>query len=452
MTKNTANRRLTEGNVMRHIVRMTIPMVIGLVATISMSVADTWFVAQLGKEYLSAISFTFPIAMFVLSIGIGLAAGTGALVAQALGADDLARTRRMTLSAIILSFLIIASFTLLGLATIDPLFTALGASDLELPIIHDYMVFWYPSMIVLIIPMTINTILRSAGNAKWPGISMFTAAIVNAILDPILIFGLFDLPALGVKGAAISSIIGSSFSTVISLYILVKHEKLLTTESHPSFASFKKHAKGILAIGIPASISQMIGPLSSSFVTAILARINTDSVSAFGIATRIEGLAMVVIFAMTAIINSMAAQNYGAGKMDRVQEILKSGYLICLITGLFSAIILFLFARPIAMFFTDAPNVIELTIDYFQIVPISYLAYGMIITIGALFNGIGKPKIGLYLSFMQRILFLMLAIGILAFLLGFGTQGVFAAITISSALVAGYAYFKGQHLVDKHTV
>lgn len=452
MVETSQAARLTQGSIMRHLLRMTFPMVIGLLAIISMSLADTWFVSRLGEEYLSAISFTFPIAMFVLSLGIGLSAGTASLVAQALGAGDLARTRRMTLSALFICFLFVLALTLLGIFTIDPLFTLLGASKEELPIIRDYMIIWYPSMIVLIVPMAANSILRSAGDAKWPGLSMLAAAIINFILDPILIFGLFGAPEMGVKGAALSSLLGNTASLIISLIILAYKEKLLTSESKPSFASFLNHSKAILAIGLPASIAQMIGPVSSSIVTAILARIDQGAVAAFGVATRVEGLAMVIIFAMTGIINSMSAQNYGANKIDRVQETLKCGFQICFITGLTTAILLFIFARPIALLFTESEDIVDLTVAYFRLVPISYLAYGMIITLAALFNGMGKPKIGLYLSFFQRIFFLLLFTAIATIILDLGAQGVFASITLSSVLIAFYAGLKGKSLVHQYTI
>ena len=209
----TAKATLTEGPVRPHLISLTVPMVWGILAMMAFNIIDTWFVAQLGEKELAAMSFTFPVVMSLISIGIGMMAGTASIIARVMGKGDLSRVRRLTTDAALLGIIISILFSIAGLMTLDWVFLAMGAEPDILPLIREYMVTWYYGFIFFLVPMVGLGAVRATGDSKLQSQIMVAAAVVNVILDPLLIFGLWGFPELGIQGAALATVIarGSSF-------------------------------------------------------------------------------------------------------------------------------------------------------------------------------------------------------------------------------------------------
>ena len=181
---------------------MTLPMIVGILAVLSISVADTYFIGQLGVEELAALSFTFPVVFSLASVAIGLGVGASSVVSRAIGAQNEREVRRLATDSLILAVLIVGALATLGLLTIEPLFGLLGARPEQMVHIVAYMRIWYPGMVLLAVPMVANNILRATGDALSPSAIMVMAAVINIAVDPVLIFGLGPIPALGMEGAA----------------------------------------------------------------------------------------------------------------------------------------------------------------------------------------------------------------------------------------------------------
>ena len=213
---------LTEGTVYLHLRDMAWPMMWGLLATMSFNVVDTFYVAQLGDKALAAMSFTFPVIMFFTSMAIGLGAGTSSAVARAIGRGDECQARRMATDAVTLTALISISCCFIGWVTIKPLFLLLGATPELIPLINDYMAIWYFGAPLLMIPMVCLSALRAMGLSRVQGYLMGGAAIFNALLDPVLIFGLWGAPRLELEGAALASLITRAITLLVAFYILHK--------------------------------------------------------------------------------------------------------------------------------------------------------------------------------------------------------------------------------------
>ncbi|RMF83839.1 MAG: MATE family efflux transporter, partial [Nitrospirae bacterium] len=209
--------RLVEGAVGRTLAGLALPMVVGLFAVIAFNVADAYFIARLGTAPLAAVGFTFPVALVVGSLGIGLGTGTASALSRAIGEGDGGRVRRLATDAIVLALGVALAICLLGLATLEPLFRLLGAPDALLPRIREYMAIWYLGAPFLIVPMVGNNAIRATGDARVPSAIMVSAALLNVVLDPLLIFGLAGLPRLGLRGAAIATVAARATTLVLSL-------------------------------------------------------------------------------------------------------------------------------------------------------------------------------------------------------------------------------------------
>lgn len=434
--------RLTTGPVRDHLKNMTIPMVWALLSMMLFNVADTFFVGQLGTGQLAAMSFTFPVVMVFFSIGIGLGAGASSVVARAIGEGDHVKVQRLTTNAIALALLIVLIACFIGIATIDPLFRALGATDDLLPYIRDYMVIWYLGFGLLVLPMVGNGALRASGNSWFPSMIMMVAAAVNIILDPLLIFGLWGFPRLELEGAAIATVIARGMTLLAGLAVLHFRERMLTLHIG-TFQDVWQAWKTVLHIGLPASFTNMINPAAIGVVTALIAVHGPEAVAAFGVGTRLESLSLVALFAMSAVVGPIAGQNWGAGKKDRIRELVRLMIKFSILYGLLVAALLAIAAPLATPFFDSNPDVHNLATLYLWIVPISLLGHGILMNVCALFNGIGKPISATVLTLLRMGALYLPAAALLSPL--FGPEGIFFAAVLANLGVGAAAVFWVRH-------
>ncbi|MFT7533840.1 MAG: Na+-driven multidrug efflux pump, partial [Gammaproteobacteria bacterium] len=217
---------LIEGDIRQHLIRLTVPMVWAILAMHSINIADTWFVAQLGKASLAAMSFTFPVVMLLLSLGIGFMAGTSSVLSRVIGQGDDNRVSRLTTDSILLAIVCAVVLSVVGLLTMDSIFLAMGASEELLPLIREYMVIWFAGYLFLLVPMAGIGCLRATGDSKLQSRIMMIAAVLNLILDPILIFGLLGVPAFGIAGAAIATVVARGATMIIGYRELRKRNMI----------------------------------------------------------------------------------------------------------------------------------------------------------------------------------------------------------------------------------
>ena len=253
--------KLTEGQISLQLLRLSLPMVWGVFSVLAFSLADTYFVAQLGTNELAAMSFTFPVVTVLGSIAMGLGTGVSSVIARVIGEGDRRKVQQLTTDGLLLSFLIVGILVSIGLVTIGPLFATLGAEPELLSPIGDYMNIWYLGMVFLVVPMVGNSAIRASGNTVVPSLIMTLAAAVNILVDPLLIFGWGPLPALGLKGAALATVISRASTLVASLAFLHFHERLILftlTSPKVMLASWRR----LLSVGLPAAATNLISPLS----------------------------------------------------------------------------------------------------------------------------------------------------------------------------------------------
>lgn len=447
MPKNKQERRnLTSGSVSSNLLELTLPMMLGILSMVGFNLVDTYFVGQLGKNELAALSFTFPVITMIFSIVQGMGIGATALIAKSFGRGDIGKARRETTDSLVLSALIAFIFVLLGYFTIDPLFTALGASSEVLPLIREYMSIWYLTILFVVVPFIGNSAIRATGDARTPSYIMLFAVAINAILDPILIFGWGIIPALGLKGAAIATSASRGMTLILAFYILYKREKLITFHQ-PGWKVIRECWGSILYIGLPSGFSRMITPVAQSIITAFIAVYGQASVAGYGVGTRIEFLVMSVLFALSASIGPFTGQNFGAGHISRIQKSINQSSLFSLMWGFLLAIVCFVFARPIAIIFSDNEEVIKSSVLFLKIVPIGFGFQGIVQIINSNLNTLNKPLPASILLLIQAlILYIPLAwIGSELF----DIAGIFAATSLTYAIGGILSYFYDRRIYKK---
>jgi len=421
---------------------MTIPMIYGMVLLMTFNLVDTFFVGLLGTQPLAAISFTFPITFTVISLTIGLGIGTSAVIAKALGKGDTECAKSLATSALYLAAIIVGVIAVIGYVFIDEIFLLLGASEALLPLIHQYMDIWFLGCICLIGPMIGNAVLRASGDTKTPSIIMGSAGLINAVLDPIFIFGLGPVPAMGIQGAAIATTISWIFGLAYVLYILAIKRELIHRQLM-SIKDFINSARGILHIGLPAAGANMLTPIASAVLTAIVANYGASAVAAFGVGSRIESIACLVVLAMSMTLPPFISQNLGAGKMKRVEEGYKTSIKFVLAWQLLIYLVLVLIAPFIADAFSKEQAVADIIKLFIWILPLGYGFQGVVILTNSSFNALHKPLVALTLSIIR----LFICYVPLAYIgsLWFGLEGFFIGALLGNVVMAALSY----HLFTK---
>ena len=437
---------ILHGPIKETLARMTGPMVIAIFSMMLFGAVDTFFISLMGTDPLAAISFTFPVTFTIMNLSIGMGIATSVILAQVIGRKQMQTAQRVCTDALWFSTLIVVLVAALGLATIDPLFMALGATENTLPYIHEYMVIWYLSVGLLVIPMTGNSAIRATGDTKWPSILMMVSGVVNAILDPFLIFGIGPFPELGVTGAALATAISWAIGFVVALWLLGIREKLLTWRP-PTLEELKSTWGKLLRIGSPISLANMLTPITILFLTALVARYGEAAVAGYGAGGRIEAFAMVVAFAMTSTLSPFMAQNIGAGNVTRARQALTGSLKFIFLFQLIAYCVLAISAPLVTRVFSSDPAVLLAANQYLWIMPAGACFYAVVIVVATAFNAAHESSKTLWVSLMRLFVFVLPC----AFLGGLllDIPGLFLGSVVGNILAAVTAYWMVNKMLDR---
>jgi putative MATE family efflux protein len=411
--------------------RTTVPTTLGAVAVILYYLADTYFISLMGTNELAALGFTFPLTILFTYFGVGLGIGTSALVARALGSKNLLQAQEMTFASMLAGLLLGLILMLPALATIDVVFPLLGAQPERLVLIRDFMQIWYLGLPFMLMQFAGTAAIRACGNAKLHGKLMTAGAVVNAILDPLFIFGLGPVPAMGIAGAAVATVIAWGFTIVIIAFHLCLREQLLSFKLPPLPALLATWRK-LLTITGPAALANMITPLAMGVLTATISGYGPQAVAAFGVASRVEAFIMIVVLGMSMSVPPFISQNYGAQRYDRVQHGLRLSLNFVLVLQLVLYLLVALTAPWIAAIFTRDEVVQDIITLILRILPLSYAFQGMVVLSASSFNALHAPRHALLTSLLRFFVFYV-PLALIGNSLG-GIQGLFIGAALGNLL------------------
>lgn len=422
------HQKVTAEPIGRTLLTMTIPMVLGTMGIVAFNLTDTFFVGRLGTRELAALSFTFPVVFTINSIALGLGIGVSSVVSLAAGSKNIIKVRELVTNGLIFSILLVVILSIAGMFSIDFLFSLLGATPQEMTFIKEYMMIWFPGMIFVVIPMVGNSALRGVGDTKTPAMIMLTSVFVNIALDPLLIFGWGIFPEMKLQGAALATVIARFCSMSLSLLFLIKIKRLVNFK-FPELGNLYECWKEILYIGIPASATRIIIPLSSGVLTRIISTYGHQAVAAYGVATRIEFFALVSLVSLANVLAPVVGQNIGAGNIKRVYQAVKKSNIYAVLAGLVNCLMLFIFIPDIARIFNEDRIVVNNIVKYFRIVSFSYGLEGIFILATMVMNVIKKPFQSALISLIQMfIICIPLAMAGSHFL---QVKGIYLSIAVS---------------------
>lgn len=391
-----ARRNLTEGPVWKALTAMSAPMSFGILAVLSIGLADAYFLGQLGEAPLAAVGFIYPITITITSLSIGLSAGANAAISQAIGKNtDADAPNRLALHALgaglTLALLVAAALWLLAPTVLG----WMGATGQPLEEATSYMPVWALSFPFLVAMMIINAAFRAHGDGTASALIMVLAAVVNLALNPALIFGWGPFPELGTQGAAVATAVGRALAVAAALTYAIRLG-ILQTCAKP-LKGLAGSLREIFTVGLPAAFSNAINPFGMALVTSAVATLGDAAVAGFGAATRVQSISIVALLALSAGIGPVIGQNWGADRQDRARAAVVQAWGFCLVYGIVLGTLLFSFADQIAGLFAEG-DAARYAARYLQIVGWSLFGYGVLVTANAAMNARSKALFSMGLS------------------------------------------------------
>jgi putative MATE family efflux protein len=383
----SSKAKFVTGSTMKHVISMTVTGSIGLIAVFFVDALNLLYISMLGKEELSAsIGFASTLLFFTTSVAIGLTIGTSALVARALGRGDREAAAKAGGAALVLSGVIVTAITLLTLPFLSPLVSFLGATGRTHDLTVMYMQWVLPSSPLIAIGMGASGILRGVGDARRAMMITLIGAIIAAILDPILIFGL----GLELQGAAITTIVSRAAILVVGLYGAWFVHRLVKVGS---FSNIKQVAAPFFKIGLPSILTQLATPVGNAYVTIEMAKFGDDAVAGWAIIGRLVPVVFGVIFALSGSVGPILGQNYGAKLYHRLYETMRDALIFTAIYTVLAWALLALFHSQISNLFGATALTGELVNFFCLFVAGSFLFNGALFVANAAFNNLGYPTL-----------------------------------------------------------
>ncbi len=434
--ENVFSRRgnLLEDPIVKSLVRLSWPMLIGMLAMTMFNLADTWYVAQIGVHELAAMTFTFPVVMILNGLTLGIGTGTTAIISQRFGAGDHEEVRKLARDGLLLALTLVVIVTSAGLFTIRPLFTLLGADRDTLDLVSKYMHIWYLGAMFVVVPMVGNSAIRGTGDTKTPAAIMTSAAVINIILDPLLIFGIGPFPRLELQGAALATVIARATTMLMALYILIVREKMVLF-AVPRLKELWSHWKKILVVGGPAALMMVLTPITFGVLTRMVSAFGTGPVAAFGAGMRVDMFALMVPQAVGSGLMIFIGQNWGAGRRDRVRSALSISQRFLFTTGSVIWLLIVALAHPIANLFSSEPTVLVPMRFYLRSVEVGLMGDSLFIIAVQTYNALRRPS-RVLMVFVTRLIILLIP---LAWIGGhlWGVDGMFIGMG-AARLISGF--------------
>ena len=395
------------------LVTMSLPMVISMIVQALYNIVDSIFVSRLSEDALTAVSMAFPMQNLMISVAVGTGVGINAMLSRALGEKKFEAANKTAENGIFIEVLGYVLFLLIGIFVTKPFFLAqAGAGDIANMGI-EYTRICLLMSFGIFMQIGFERILQSTGRTIFTMITQSTGAIINIILDPILIFGLFGMPKMGVAGAAIATVTGQICAAILAItFNLTKNPDV-----HISFKGFKPQiifVKNILSVGIPSIIMSSVGSAMTFGMNKILITFSSTAVAVFGVYFKLNSFVFMPVFGLNNGMVPIVSYNYGAHNKKRLTKTIKLAimYAVCI---MFIGIMLFQFIPDVLLRLFDASDhMLEIGIPALRVISLSFAFAGICIVISSSLQALGHGFLSMMISITRQLIILLPSAYILA--------------------------------------
>lgn len=409
---NTSNKehikenKMGSMNIKRLILTMSAPIVVSMMVQSLYNVVDSIFVAQISEEAITAVSMAFPFQQLMMSVGIGTAIGVNSLLARNLGAKQFSQVNKIANNGLLLAFLSFIAFFMMGLLLSDKLITI--QTDNQEIISHGpvYLRICLMGSLGIFTHLMFERLLQATGKTMYTMIAQISGALMNIILDPIMIFGWFGMPAMGLAGAAMATVISQYIGALVVAYLCIRKEKDIDIGFRYMKPDFKI-IRDIYAVGIPSIIMISISSVTIFSMNQILAKFSITAVALLGIYFKLQSFIFMPVFGLNNGIIPIVGYNYGAGNKERMRETIFLGMRYAVTIMLIGTLIMMVFPDKLLGMFNASDQMMDIGRVAFRIICISFpFAAISIISIGV-FQAIGKGTLSMIISIIRQLVVLV---------------------------------------------
>ncbi|MEL0329204.1 MAG: MATE family efflux transporter [Deltaproteobacteria bacterium] len=424
--------------------QIAIPASVGMFFNTMYNVVDTFWAGQLSPEALAALSLSLIPFIGLLAVGIGLGQGASALISNALGAEDDDQASRLMAQALSLAFAVSAVVVAIGLVVTPLLYRGMGASGEYLELSLDYMNWLIYGSGAFIFAFVINSGLNAQGDTKSYRNALICGFFANVILDPLFLFGWGPFPALGLEGIAISTVL-IELGVVTYLSVKLLTSKLGENLSIRKFSLQIKLIVDLVKQGFPASVSILFISLNFYVILHFISDFGKTSVAAYGVSTRIVQVMLLPSIGLNTAALSLTGFNFGANNLERVNQTWRTCFNYSLLLTAFGGILLFCFPEFLLKLFTDSEEIIEVGPTLLRVEAVLLTAYTTIFLGTSVLQGLKKPMFGMILSIYRLIVAPVIFFWLFSDLLGYGLNGIWVGIFLTTASGALITWFYLKH-------
>lgn len=426
MKQTAETDRMGQTPVKKLMLSMGLPMIISMVLQALYNIVDSAFISNMaenGEAALNALTLAFPMQMLMVAVGIGTGVGTNALVAKSLGQSNKEKASRVAGNSQFLALVIYIVFLLFGIFGVRFYIATQTSNQLIYDMAVDYLTICCVISPGIVFFSVYEKLLQAAGHSMYSTIAQIAGAVTNIILDPIMIYGLFGCPEMGVKGAAYATVIGQCVSWILALVFHMRVNKDISKEIR-CFKPSGRIIKEIYAIGLPAIIAQALMSFMTYGLNIILGNVSELMVTAYGLYYKIQQFILFAAFGLRDAITPIVSFSHGMGSKSRIRDGIKYGLFYTFAIMLIGTFVVEVFAAPFSRVFGLSGDTETLCVSAMHIISISFIFAGINIALQGVFQALDGGLESLIISLCRQLIFVL------------PVAWIFAQITIKSSAPA----------------
>ena len=390
----------------RLLITMSVPMMISMLVQALYNVVDSMFVAQISENALTAVSLAFPAQNLMIAVATGTGVGVNSALSRNLGAKNYKRANQIAEHAVFLALMSYLVFAVLGILFSEQFFlvqtdnqeiVAYGTSYLRICTVFSFGIFC---------EITFERLMQSTGKTIFTMCTQGAGAITNIILDPVLIFGLFGAPKMGIAGAAAATVIGQILAMTLGIILNQTKNKEIRL-SAKNFKPNREIIAHIYAVGVPSIIMASIGSVMTFGMNKILIAFTSTATAVFGVYFKLQSFVFMPVFGLNNGLVPIIAYNFGAGKPDRIIKAISLGIMYAVSIMLLGFAVFQLATTPLLQIFNASDNMLSIGIPALQIISVSFLFAGFSIACSSLFQALGHGMLSLWVSVLRQLVVLL---------------------------------------------
>lgn len=388
------------------LLNMSLPMMISMLVQALYNIVDSIFVSRINENALTAVSLAFPIQSLMIAVGVGTSVGVNALLSKSLGEKEYEKANRVASNGVFLAGMSYIVFLLVGLLVSGPFFASQTKVEEILVYGEQYLMICCCTSFGLFFQCIFERLLQSTGKTMYTMFTQGLGAVINLILDPILIFGYFGIPAMGVAGAAVATVTGQVVAAILAFFFNRKfnHEIKLSLRSFkPDWRLIGK----IYKVGVPSIVVQAIGSVMVYGMNLILVTFTETATAVFGVYFKLQSFIFMPVFGLNNGMVPIIAYNYGAGKKDRVIKTLKLSIIYAVAIMAVGFAVMELIPGVLLSFFDASETMLAIGTPALRIICISFIFAGFCIVSGSMFQALGNGVYSMIVSIARQLLVLL---------------------------------------------